>query len=334
MTRSTAQPWLSGGRAAWIAEVEAWVSSALARGGLGPLVALESVNERVWGAVLRVVTDRGPLYFKASGPLCRHEPPIIEALGPRWPRLVPDLLAVDRERAWMLLADHGRPMVALPPADQLEVLLGLLPDYAEMQRGTTDLVPTWMAAGMPDRRVHQLPRLLAELLDGRSPIGALSIEADERGALEGGADRFAEVCAELAGGPDAVALDHADMHGTNVFIDGASARLADWGDACATHPFSSLAVPYAFVVARLPGPEPRAATLRLRDTYLEAWGGPAEQREAFGLAVWVAHVTRAINVAHESAGTVADQGEVLDLLRTWHAKRTLLDSPDELIQPG
>jgi hypothetical protein len=308
--------------------------SELERGGLGSLVGLESVKERVWGAVLRVVTGRGALYFKASGPLCRHEPSVIEALKPRWPRLVPELLAVDRERAWMLLADHGQPMVALPPADQLEVLLGLLPDYAEMQRGTMDLVPPWMAAGMPDRTVHQLPRLLADLLDGRSPIGALSIEADVRRALEGGADRFAEVCAELADGPHAVAIDHADMHGTNVFIDGASARLADWGDACATHPFSSLAVPYAFVVARLPGSQRRAATLRLRDAYLEGWGGSAEHRRTFGQAVWVAHVTRAINVAHESPGTVADQGEVLDLLRTWHAKRSLLDFPDELIQPG
>ena len=328
------QPWFGDTRATWLSEVEAWVSSELARGGRGSLVALESVKERVWGAVLRVVTDRGALYFKAPGPLCRHEPPIIEAIGPRWPRLVPELLAVDRERAWMLLEDHGGPMVALPPAEQLEVLLGLLPDYAEMQRGTADLVPPWMAAGMPDRRLHQLPLLLAELLDGRSPIGALSIETDERGALEGGADRFAEVCAELADGPDAVAIDHADMHGANVFIDGDGARLADWGDACVTHPFSSLAVPYAFVVARLPGSEPRAATFRLRDAYLEAWGGTAEHRRAFGHAVWVAHVTRAINVAHECAGTVADQGEVLDLLRTWHAKRTLLDSPAELIQPG
>jgi len=101
-------------RSRWVAEVEAWTRAAVAGVELGAVLELVSVKERVWGAVLRVVTDRGALYFKASGPRCRHEPPIIESLASRWPRLVPDLLAVDHERAWMLLADHGRPMVDLP----------------------------------------------------------------------------------------------------------------------------------------------------------------------------------------------------------------------------
>ena len=324
------QPWLGEERRAWLAEVEGWVRVQVP----GTVVELQSIKERVWGAVLRVVTDDGALYFKASGPLCRHELPIIESIAPRWPGLVPDLLAADHERAWMLLADHGQPMgEVLSPAEQVEVVAGLLPTYAEMQAGSTHLVTSWMSSGIPNRRMDQLPRLLGELLDGTSPIGALRLPDAERTQLDAGLDPFAETCAELAAGPTAVGLDHADIHGTNVFVRDGDARLADWGDACITHPFSSVFVPYVFLVAPLLERERRPATLRLRDAYLEPWGDTATHRRAFGLATWVAHVTRAINVAHESAGTAADQGEVIDLLRAWHAKRPLLERPDEVIQP-
>jgi hypothetical protein len=51
------------------------------------------------------------------------------------------------------------------------------------------------------------------------------------------------------------------------------------------------------------------------------------------LAVWIGHVTRAINVAHETLGEGDDHREIQDLLAGWHAKRSLLDRPDDLIQP-
>jgi len=325
------QPWLGAERGEWFAEVEAWVRAQVP----GTVLELHAVKERVWGAVLRVVTDGAALYFKASGPLCRHELPIIEAIAGRWPRLVPELLAADDERGWMLLADHGEPMGDVrSPAEQVDVIAGLLPTYAAMQADTTHLAASWMQAGVPNRRMDHLPQLFGELLDGRSPIGRLLLPDAERARLGASLATFADVCAELARSPNAIALDHADIHGTNVFVRGGDARLADWGDACITHPFSSVFVPYTFLVAALPEGERRSATLRLRDVYLEPWGDAAARRRELGLAVWVAHVTRAINVAHESAGTAADQDEVIDLLRAWHAKRSLLDRPDEVIQPS
>jgi hypothetical protein len=54
-------------------------------------------------------------------------------------------------------------------------------------------------------------------------------------------------------------------------------------------------------------------------------------REVFGLAVWVAHVVRAINIAHEAPGM--GDPEITSLLRAWHAKRTPLSRGDDVLQP-
>jgi hypothetical protein len=55
------------------------------------------------------------------------------------------------------------------------------------------------------------------------------------------------------------------------------------------------------------------------------WGSPAELREAFDLAVWVAHVLRALNIDHGADGAspalVADgHREMVTLLRAWEAQ--------------
>ena len=326
-------PWLGTGREAWLIEVEEWVTSVVLATDGGRVLAMEAVKENPWGAVLRVHTPSGALYFKAPGPLCRHELGLIADLGGRWPTLVPDVVAIDHDRSWMLLDDHGVPMRGVDPMEQVRVLERLLPAYAEMQAVTADRLASWIAIGTPDRRIRHLPGQLEALLQGASPVGPLQVDAADLAAYLEDIPTLSEVCAELANTPVPDALDHADLHGTNVFVDGPDARMADWGDACITHPFSSLFVPYAFVVASLPQPEQRAATLRLRDVYLASWGSSGEHHRAFALAVWIGHVTRAINVAHETLGEAGDHAEIRDLLRAWHAKRRLLDHPVDLLQP-
>jgi hypothetical protein len=325
--------WLGDQRATWLAEVEDWVSAAVPADH-GEVLGVESVKERPWGAVLRIATEAVSFYFKAAGPLGRHELTIITDLAARWPSLVPDVVAIDHARAWMLLADHGMPMGdTLDIREQVTALERLLPTYAEMQAATTRHVPGWLAIGTPDRRVGALPEQLALLLHGASPIGRVEISDADRGAYLADLPRLEDVCADLAATPTVDSLDHADLHGTNVLVDGATTRLTDWGDSCITHPFASLFVPMALVVASLPGPERRPATLRLRDAYLEPWGGTPENRRALAAAVWVGHVTRAVAVAHETLGEPGDHREIAQLLQDWHTKRSRLDRPDDMLQP-
>lgn len=282
-------------------------------------------------------TSSTALFFKAMGPNGRHESRLLADIVDRSPNLAPDVLAVDHPRGWVLMADHGAPMTALSGEEQLVLVESLLGPYAELQRTTADLVPRWIAAGTADRSPAQLPRLLDELLAGRSPRGLLPIEAAELAAYSRVTDVFAEVCEELARSEVTAAIDHADIHGANVLVGNAHPRLIDWGDSCVAHPCSSLLVPIEWVARLVPASEQQAAVARMCDAYLEPWRDRTGRRTA-ALAMWVGYVARAISNAEQSAGgsdaDIADADrELVALLRTWHTKRALLGTPDELLLP-
>ncbi len=69
-------------------------------------------------------------------------------------------------------------------------------------------------------------------------------------------------------------IQHDDLHDAQVFVRDGRYRFLDWGDACVSHPFFSLAVTLDGVIAwgvdDLEGSEP---TEPFRDAYLEAFRG-------------------------------------------------------------
>lgn len=332
-----AAPWSTPARADWLREVHAWVGEWLAGAGEAP-GSLEWAKERPWGAVLRVVTSSRTLFFKAMGPSGRHESRLLADIAERRANLAPDVLAVDHALGWALMPDHGDPMTARPGREQVSLIESLLGPYAELQRTTSDLVTRWIDAGVPDRSPRRLPELLEELLAGRAPHRPLPIDAAERTVYSQAIGAFTEVCDELARSVTPSAIDHADIHGTNVLVGDTHPRLIDWGDSCITHPYSSLLVPIEWVARLVPAAERPDAVARLRDAYLEPWDDRTDGHTA-ALATWVGYVTRAVSNADQSVGgsdaAIADaQREIVALLRTWHTKRTLLGKPNELLLPG
>jgi hypothetical protein len=277
------------------------------------VVAVETVRNRTWGVVLRVRTPDRVVYAKAPGPRGRHELALLDDIDRRHPGLVPTVLAVDRERSWLLLADHGAAMRdVLDGPGQVAATERYLPAYAAVQQSTVDLLPSWIAAGTPDRRVDRLPELVAARFD----VGPAALADLER------------VCAELG---DDAAIDHADAHGSNVFVSGDDVRLADWGDASITTPLATLHVPLTFVVPLLPAADRPAATRRLRDVYLEARGTGRDERERFAMAFWLGHVLRAISIFEECG---LDDEEIPALLAAWERGRSVLGHGDEVLFAG
>jgi hypothetical protein len=286
------------------------VRSQLDALGLGTAVETRTVRQQSWGTVVRVSTVDRVVWFKAPGPRGRHELALLADIDRVSPGLVPTVLAADHEHGWLLLADHGQAMRdVLDAKAQIAATERYLPAYATVQRDTVDRIPSWVAAGTPDRRPARLPELVAARFD----IGRAAL-AD----LDG-------VCRELG---DAVAIDHGDAHGSNVLVAGDDVRLADWGDSCITHPLAALHVPITFIVPLLPADEQRSATLRLRDVFLEARGTGRVEREAFMLAFWLGYVLRAISIVDECG---PGEPEVAQLLSTWDAKRLVLHRGDEVL---
>src|SRR6476660_3841408 len=154
-------PWLTGARTAWYEEVQAW----LAEGNRGAVLEVTTIKERPWSVVLRVRFEKGTAYFKACGPGGSHEPALLRYLEDGWRYLLPELLAVDLDRGWILMADAGRPLWEISDAaGQLDILSRVRPAYAGLQVATVEAVAPLLGLGLPDRRLHRLPGLVEELL--------------------------------------------------------------------------------------------------------------------------------------------------------------------------
>jgi hypothetical protein len=309
-------------------DVEAWIARAVGSRD----VAVEVVRDRPWGKVARVTTRDGVLFFKEPAAGGRHESVVVSDIDERWPGLVPDVVAAEHDRGWLLMHDHGEPMWnSLDPREQVAVLERIVPRYAQMQRASRELTGRWLSAGTPDRRAERLPELVDDLVAGRSWLGALGVDRSVVPLAE-----LTRVCDALAATTFAAAIDHSDMHGGNVLAGRGSQRLVDWGDSCISHPFASLFVVYQHAVATLPAGEQRGAALRLREAYLQAWkdeASPDELRAAFAKAIWLGYAIRALNFVHMMGEDQAAEcrTDVARFLTRWFDKRTLLDDPDELV---
>ena len=267
-------------------EVEAWVARHVELTG-----RLELVHERPWGSVWRAPAQGGGVWVKVCAPVQAFEPRLTAALESRWPGLLPEVLAADAERAWLLLGDAGERLgFGVGP----EPWLSLLPAYAELQRGEVAHVAEHLAAGVPDRRIASFPALYEEMLAHELPLSVT-----DHARLRAFAPGFARLCEELAAADAPETMQHDDLHGNNVYPRNGATRILDWGDSCVSHPFLTLFVAFLHLEEMEGLARGDRWFDRLRDAYLEPWGRPAELREIFELAQRLgpfAHVFKELRV--------------------------------------
>jgi hypothetical protein len=185
-----------------------------------PVGPIEAVHERPWATVLRVRFAGGVAWFKACAPVQAFEPRLTAELFARWPDRVAEVLRYDDERAWLLLADAGRPVDALgnPP----EAWLGALPLYAELQHGEAAHAQQHLSHGVPDLRLTTLPARYDELLQLDLPL-----EREEVRQLGDFAPRFVELCDALAAYDVPETVQHDDLHHANLYARAGCLRVLD-----------------------------------------------------------------------------------------------------------
>jgi hypothetical protein len=263
-----------------VQEAEAWVADR------APIVGrLELMQTEPWASVFHAPLDAGIVWFKACAAHQAFEVLLTASLSARWPTSVTKVLAFDRERRWLLMADAGEPLRVFgnPPERWVEVL----PAYARLQIGETERAVDHLGAGVPDLRLSRLPERFDELLAAELPL-----KPHESAALAAFRQRFSSLCGELGSHGIGATVQHDDLHMNNVYVDHGALRVLDWGDASISHPFFSVFETFRFLIEmnRLRPDDPWFE--RLRDAYLEPWG--RGHVEAFDLALRIAGLARAI----------------------------------------
>jgi hypothetical protein len=263
-------PWAQEG---WLADATGWIESTLDDLGRPPTGPVEQVRTWPLSAVLRVPTSEGLVYFKATStmPLFVDEGHVMQALARLFRHEVPEPLAIERSRRWMLLDDIGSAIGWDAPAEERESVLRV---FAFMQLVSSGDPDALIVHGCIDRRPAWLAREVTELIGDEESLSGL--DEQERARLRSLEPALVELCGCLAHGPVPDALVHGDLHLENVARVRGSYVFFDWSDACVAHPFLDL-----IDVHR---EEDVAVRARLRDAYLSVWADHASSEEL--LALW------------------------------------------------
>lgn len=274
-------------RVGWLAEAKIWIGEQLDLLGsapAGPIVQYKAA----WAcsAILRVPTAKGDFYFKAGYAKPPGEPNVIRALAERWPRNVPTIVALNKERNWMLMPDFGGRRMTQLPADRWGQSLHR---FAQIQASAASELERWRGLGC---RVLEPTRLAAEsealFSDaGERPLRQISgCTPEEITALRRQAEKVRRLCAEMDACPVPLSLVHEDFREINVRLTGDTYIYFDWSDTVVAHPFFSAVRFLDFLKpGDVPGRRsPERLKLYLRDSYLEPWTSYATRgslREAF-----------------------------------------------------
>lgn len=298
----------------WTASARAWVEESVRAAGKRLVGPIEQPHVRPWSTVMTVPTDAGWYYFKANYPLSAFEARLTGALAARSPDCLPQILASDPDRGWMITRDAGTPLREIIHApEDLRLLDPYLPMLAEVQMEWLNRETELLALGVPDNRVQTLPEAFDRLAGDRKTLmideaGRLDEEQYER--VKACVPYYARLCQRLLESSIPQSIHYDDMQGSNVFLrgEGAAARVtfSDWGDSCVGHPFSSLLIFIRAMadLALLPEESTQTpeglppALARLRDVYLEPWqrfDNHANLVEIFNLAWRVGMVSRSLS---------------------------------------
>jgi aminoglycoside/choline kinase family phosphotransferase len=228
----------------WRKQVHDWVQAEAARQSIRITGEIEQPHLYPWSTVLKVPTAEGILFFKATAPETIHEAALTQALASWFPDCMPELIAVDAARGWMLMRHGGeRLRESIRPTQDIVPWQPVILRYAEVQVELAEHITELLSLRLPDQRLHVLPelftRLLAEedimLVDQEKGLASADWEA-----VKSKTARFEQICTDLAGCGVTESLNHGDFHDGNVLVREGRITFFDWGDASVTHPFVSL----------------------------------------------------------------------------------------------
>ena len=235
---------------------------------------IETVHARPWSTVLRVPTADGDLFLKQEEPLQAYEVELTIALAERWPDRVPEVVAADTDRAWLLLRDGGTNVADNGRVDAFPEALRL---YGELQVGEVVQVEELLSYGLRDLRLDVVAEAYEPFFERDH-----GLEASEVASLLALAPKYRELCARLAALDLPASIQHDDLHQWNVYVRGDRVAIYDWGDSSVAFPLWSWLKP--LLAAHQYGVDPKA----FADAYLAAWSEHAPEpqlREALELAV-------------------------------------------------
>ncbi len=263
-------PWAQPG---WFSEASAWIEEELEKLEYQQLAPVDYVKSWSISCVLKVKTTAGNIYFKQAStlPLFCAEPVVTVELANLFPRHMPTVISIDRQRHWMLLEDFGEPIggnVSLKVQQDIYRLL------AQIQIQSIEQRERLLAVGCLDRRLDILQSQIDPLVNDEDALSKLSTAEIEQ--LHILVPKLKNLCSQLASYKIPETLVHGDLHLNNVALRKDNYLFFDWTDSCVSHPFFDLfelflESNHQSFFGSLKGLWKWKSKKRLQDAYLSQW---------------------------------------------------------------
>lgn len=288
---------------AWLKKVHEWIQTQTAKHNIQITGEIEQPHMYPWSTVLRVPTDQGTLFFKATAAETVYETALTQKLAEYYPAHLPRLIATDTTQGWMLMRDAGEALRgSIRPNKDIKPWTPVIKLLSEVQVGCVDHVPELLALGIPDWRIANLPKLYTKVLADADSVlvdQPKGLTSEEFHRVQELAPRFAQICDQLAAFGIPETVNHGDFHDGNVLIKDGNITLFDWGDGCIAHPFISLRSFFVSIEIALELDD-YAFTSEMQgllDIYLEPWTkftSKEKLQEAYFLSRCVASIVKTL----------------------------------------
>jgi aminoglycoside/choline kinase family phosphotransferase len=288
----------------WQKEAHEWIRAQAQRHSILINGEIEQPHIYPWSTVLRIPTNEGTLFFKATAAETVYESALTQKLVDWFPDCTPELLAVDTTRGWILMRDGGETLRgSIRPTQDVTPCEPVITRYAELQIGLAEHISEILALGIPDHRLAILPALYTQLLTDEESLmidQEKGLTSTEWGQLKGMTARFEQLCTALADFGIPESINHGDFHDGNVLLKAGRITFFDWGDASVTHPFVTLRTFFVSMEIALKLDDyapPTTEMTALLNRYLEQWQRFADQEcllSAYNLSRPVASIAKAL----------------------------------------
>ncbi|MBR9988575.1 MAG: hypothetical protein KFH98_02410 [Gemmatimonadetes bacterium] len=323
--------------AGWYIEALAWAVARLKEIGVMATRTPEQLRASERAFVMRIRSHTETFYFRAAPFVFAHEPALMQWLARKHPLNVPEVIAVDAERGWLLQREAGSGAMPLSEEREEEVWYRAVRRMAEIQIDSARDVGELRSLGCPARQLDVLARRLPRLCADTSammlghPCGLPRRDIERAAGL---APTLLALCEELASFDLPDCLDYGDLRAGNIFSTVTEPVYLDWSDSAISHPFFAVACLLDDAVRLLPSTS-RESERRIRDSYLTPWRDIASHDRlvrAFDIARRMAPFHRAATIHVELLPATGFTWE-LECAIPGHLRRglALLTEGDEML---
>ena len=268
--------------------VAGWAKQQLIAFGYKLMEESIVVRDMPWSKVSRFKTSKQLVYLKQMAAPFVIEPKILQFMHENFSTAVTEVIAMNEKLSCFLMKDAGQVLRDVQKKNfQTQLFCNALKTHAQIQIASAPFLEAFILLGVSDWRLKRLPDLYKKFVTREYLLKAAGLNRYEIEVLQNFSPQMQILCEQLSAYDIPETIEHNDFHDNNILIQDDRITINDWGDACISHPFLSLATALNSAKRNHNFKKTDSRYLQTQNAYLEIWldyGTVDELRKAFLIA--------------------------------------------------